>query len=68
MDTATGTLAKPLGGAARPGRAGSRFSFPVVPRGEDRVHTRMSEADDLEEPGRAITTFAEIGRELGVIA
>ena len=44
------------------------FSFPVVPRGEDRIHTRMSAADDFEEPGRPTTAFAEVGRELGVIA
>ena len=44
------------------------FSLPVVPRGEDRIHTRMSAADDLEEPGRPTTAFAEVGRELGVIA
>ena len=43
-------------------------SFPVVPRGEDRIHTRVPAADDLEEPGRPTTAFAEVGRELGVIA
>ena len=44
------------------------FSFLVVPRGEDRIHTRMSAADDLEELDRTTAAFAEVGRELGVIA
>ncbi|MEL7464008.1 MAG: glycine C-acetyltransferase [Pseudomonadota bacterium] len=43
------------------------FSFPVVPRGQDRIRTQMSAAHDLETLDRAIDAFAEVGRELGVI-
>ena len=44
------------------------FSFPVVPRGQDRIRTQMSAAHDMEELDRAIGAFAEVGRILGVIA
>ena len=44
------------------------FSFPVVPRGQDRIRTQMSATHDVETLDRAIDAFAEVGRELGVIA
>lgn len=44
------------------------FSFPVVPRGQDRIRTQMSAAHSREELDRAIAAFARVGRELGVIA
>jgi len=43
------------------------FSFPVVPRGQDRIRTQMSAAHSLEELDRAIAAFIETGKELGVI-
>ena len=43
------------------------FSFPVVPRGQDRIRTQMSAAHRLEYLDRAIAAFAEVGRGLGVI-
>lgn len=43
------------------------FSFPVVPRGQDRIRTQMSAAHTKEELDQAITAFIETGRELGVI-
>ena len=43
------------------------FSFPVVPRGEDRIRTQMSAAHDDRDLDRAIAAFAEAGRGLGVI-
>jgi len=43
------------------------FSFPVVPKGQDRIRTQMSAAHSLEELDQAIAAFAEAGRELGVI-
>lgn len=43
------------------------FSFPVVPRGQDRIRTQMSAAHDIEDVDRAITAIAEVGRGLGVI-
>ena len=45
----------------------SAFSFPVVPRGQDRIRTQMSAAHDVEDLDRAIAAFAEVGRGLGVI-
>ncbi len=43
------------------------FSFPVVPRGQDRIRTQMSAALTREMLDRAIDAFAEVGRELEVI-
>ena len=43
------------------------FSFPVVPKGQDRIRTQMSAAHTLEELDQAIAAFVETGRELGVI-
>ncbi len=43
------------------------FSFPVVPRGQDRIRTQMSAAHSIEELDRAIDAFAIAGRKLGVI-
>ena len=43
------------------------FSFPVVPRGQDRIRTQMSAAHDTGDLDRAIGAFAEVGRGLGVI-
>ena len=43
------------------------FSFPVVPRGQDRIRTQMSAAHSLPELDRAIDAFIEVGQELGVI-
>jgi glycine C-acetyltransferase len=44
------------------------FSFPVVPRGQDRIRTQMSAAHTRADLERAIDAFAEAGRELGVVA
>ncbi|MEM7068771.1 MAG: glycine C-acetyltransferase [Pseudomonadota bacterium] len=43
------------------------FSFPVVPRGQDRIRTQMSAAHSIEELDRAIEAFAIAGRKLGII-
>ncbi len=43
------------------------FSFPVVPRGHERIRTQMSAAHSRDELDRAIAAFAEAGRELSVI-
>jgi glycine C-acetyltransferase len=44
------------------------FSFPVVPRGQARIRTQMSAAHAPEHIDRAVSAFAKIGRELGVIS
>jgi glycine C-acetyltransferase len=44
------------------------FSFPVVPRGQARIRTQMSAAHEPQHIDRAVTAFAKVGRELGVIA
>ena len=57
--------------AARLGAQGvyvTAFSFPVVPKGQDRIRTQMSAALDREMLDRAIAAFEAVGRELGVIA
>lgn len=43
------------------------FTYPVVPRGRDRVRTQMSAAHDDDDVDRAIDAFAIAGRELGLI-
>ena len=43
------------------------LSYPVVPRGEDRIRTKMSAAHDKRDVDRAIAAFAEVGHQLGVI-
>ncbi|MBY8976447.1 glycine C-acetyltransferase [Rhodobacteraceae bacterium NNCM2] len=43
------------------------FSFPVVPKGQARIRTQMSAAHSAEDVARAVSVFAEVGRELGVI-
>jgi glycine C-acetyltransferase len=43
------------------------FSFPVVPKGQDRIRTQMSAAVTREMLDRAIDAFEAVGRELGVI-
>ena len=44
------------------------FSFPVVPKGQDRIRTQMSAALTRAMLDRAIDAFEEVGRELGVIS
>lgn len=44
------------------------FSFPVVPKGKARIRTQMSAAHSKADLDKAITAFAKVGRELGVIA
>lgn len=43
------------------------FSFPVVPRGQDRIRTQMSAAHSLEQLDRATNAFVEVGRGIGAI-
>ncbi|KQV64452.1 glycine C-acetyltransferase [Rhizobium sp. Root1220] len=43
------------------------FSFPVVPKGQARIRTQMSAAHSRADVERAISAFAEAGRELGII-
>lgn len=44
------------------------FSFPVVPKGQDRIRTQMSAALTRDMLDRAIDAFGVVGRELGVIS
>ncbi len=43
------------------------FFYPVVPQGKARIRTQMSAALDKEHLDKAISAFAKVGRELGVI-
>lgn len=43
------------------------FSFPVVPKGQDRIRTQMSAAHSREELDRGIDAFIEVGREMGLV-
>jgi glycine C-acetyltransferase len=43
------------------------FSFPVVPKGAARIRVQISAAHEQEHLDRAITAFAKIGREMGIL-
>ncbi|WP_018099520.1 glycine C-acetyltransferase [Sinorhizobium meliloti] len=43
------------------------FYFPVVPKGQARIRTQMSAAHSFADIDRAVETFVEVGKELGVI-
>ena len=43
------------------------FSFPVVPRSQDRIRTQMSAAHTREMLNRAIEAFISVGKELEII-
>ena len=43
------------------------FSFPVVPRGEERIRVQLSAAHTKEQLDKAISIFSETAKELGVI-
>ncbi len=44
------------------------FSFPVVPKGQDRIRTQMSAAHSRDELDSAIEAFIAVGRDMGLIA
>lgn len=44
------------------------FSYPVVPMGRARIRTQMSAAHTIEDLELAVSAFAKIGRQLGVIS
>jgi glycine C-acetyltransferase len=44
------------------------FSFPVVPKGQARIRIQLSAAHTPEQLRRAAEAFAEVGKELGVVA
>ncbi|MEP3297897.1 MAG: glycine C-acetyltransferase [Pseudoruegeria sp.] len=44
------------------------FSFPVVPKGQDRIRTQMSAALSRAELDQAIDAFIEVGQDMGVIS
>jgi glycine C-acetyltransferase len=43
------------------------FSFPVVPQGQARIRTQMSAGHEKSHLDKAISAFAKVGKELGVI-
>jgi glycine C-acetyltransferase len=43
------------------------FSFPVVPRGKDRIRVQISAAHTEEHLTHAIAAFKKVGKELGMI-
>lgn len=43
------------------------FSFPVVPRGKDRIRVQISAAHQPEQIDFAISAFIKVGKELGMI-
>ncbi len=43
------------------------FSFPVVPRGKDRIRVQISAAHEPEHIDFAIAAFKKVGKELGMI-
>ena len=43
------------------------FAYPVVPMGKARIRTQMSASLTTEQLDLAITAFAKVGREMGII-
>lgn len=43
------------------------FSFPVVPRGMDRIRVQLSAAHSFEMIDKAVAAFIKVGKELGMI-
>ncbi|XP_048483919.1 2-amino-3-ketobutyrate coenzyme A ligase, mitochondrial [Plutella xylostella] len=43
------------------------FSFPVVPRGAARVRVQISAAHSKEDVHKAVTAFAEVARDIGIV-
>jgi len=43
------------------------FAYPVVPMGQARIRTQMSASLTKEQLDHAITSFAKVGREMGII-
>jgi glycine C-acetyltransferase len=44
------------------------FSYPVVPRGQARIRVQLSAAHQRPHLERAVAVFAQVGRELGILA
>ena len=43
------------------------FSFPVVPKGKDRIRVQISAGHSTEQIRTAIAAFTKVGKELGMI-
>ncbi|EKE01687.1 MAG: hypothetical protein ACD_21C00072G0010 [uncultured bacterium] len=43
------------------------FSYPVVPQGKARIRTQVSAAHEKEHLDKALSAFAKVGKDLGVI-
>ncbi len=43
------------------------FSFPVVPKGKDRIRVQISAGHSTEQIEKAIAAFTKVGKELGMI-
>jgi len=43
------------------------FAFPVVPRGQARIRVQLSAAHSTDDVDRAVSAFATVGKELGVV-
>ncbi len=43
------------------------FSFPVVPKGQARIRTQVSAGLTRDHLDQAVSAFAEVGRELGIL-
>ncbi len=43
------------------------FAYPVVPKGQARIRVQLSAAHSFDDIDRAITAFAQVGKELGVL-
>jgi glycine C-acetyltransferase len=43
------------------------FSFPVVPKGKDRIRVQISAGHEMHHIDKAIAAFVKVGKELGML-
>ena len=43
------------------------FTYPVVPKGKDRIRVQLSAAHTREQLDKAIAAFIKVGKQLGVL-
>jgi glycine C-acetyltransferase len=43
------------------------FSYPVVPKGKDRIRVQLSAAHSFDHIDKAVAAFTKVGKQLGML-